>query len=180
MKILIKYLLRLSVIPFLIGLGGFIIFVSIEILYQLSDLIVKHRVGIEKLFLLLYYYLPYFIAMGVPVGVLLSIFWTFSKLSEDRELMAIQVHGVSQKNLIVPFLLLSIFLSVGVFFLNDQVVPIYQSKAEEAMSRYVLRKPEVFVVENVISKIGEDQYFYVEKYDEKTNTLWNVVIFKYG
>jgi len=168
------------VIPFLIGLGGFIIFVSIEILYQLSDLIVKHRVGIEKLFLLLYYYLPYFIAMGVPVGVLLSIFWTFSKLSEDRELMAIQVHGVSQKNLIVPFLLLSIFLSVGVFFLNDQVVPIYQSKAEEAMSRYVLRKPEVFVVENVISKIGEDQYFYVEKYDEKTNTLWNVVIFKYG
>lgn len=104
MKILTKYLLKLSAVPFLIGLGGFIIFVSIEILYQLSDLIVRHRVGIGKLFLLLYYYLPYFVAMGVPVGVLLSIFWTFSKLSEDRELMAIQVHGISQKNLIVPFL----------------------------------------------------------------------------
>lgn len=97
LKILTKYLLKLSAVPFLIGLGGFIIFVSIEILYQLSDLIVRHRVGIGKLFLLLYYYLPYFVAMGVPVGVLLSIFWTFSKLSEDRELMAIQVHGISQK-----------------------------------------------------------------------------------
>jgi len=180
LKILTKYLLKLSAVPFLIGLGGFIIFVSIEILYQLSDLIVRHRVGIGKLFLLLYYYLPYFVAMGVPVGVLLSIFWTFSKLSEDRELMAIQVHGISQKNLIVPFLFLSVLLSVIVFFLNDQVVPVYQSRAEEAMSKYVLKKPEVFVVENVISKIGEDQYFYVEKYDEKANILWNVVIFKYG
>ncbi|PLV60119.1 LptF/LptG family permease [Thermotoga sp. KOL6] len=180
MKVLIKYLMKLSVIPFLVGLAGFIIFVSIEILYQLSDLIVRHRVGIEKLFLLLYYYLPYFVAMGVPVGVLLAVFWVFSKLSEDRELMAIQVHGISQKNLIVPFILLGSLLSIIVFFLNDRIVPAYQSKAEEAMSKYVLRKPEVFVVENVISKIGEDQYFYVEKYDEKTNTLWNVVIFKYG
>lgn len=97
MKVLIKYLLKLSVVPFLIGLGGFIVFVSLEILYQLSDLIVRHRVGIEKLFLMLYYYLPYFVAMGVPVGVLLAIFWTFSRLSEERELMAIQVHGISQK-----------------------------------------------------------------------------------
>jgi len=180
LKVLIKYLLKLSVVPFLIGLGGFIVFVSLEILYQLSDLIVRHRVGIEKLFLMLYYYLPYFVAMGVPVGVLLAIFWTFSRLSEERELMAIQVHGISQKNLIVPFLILGALLSIAVFFLSDQIVPEYQSKAEEAMSKYVLKKPEVFVVENVISKIGDDQYFYVEKYDERTSTMWNVVIFRYG
>lgn len=141
LKVLIKYLLKLSVVPFLIGLGGFIVFVSLEILYQLSDLIVRHRVGIEKLFLMLYYYLPYFVAMGVPVGVLLAIFWTFSRLSEERELMAIQVHGISQKNLIVPFLILGALLSIAVFFLSDQIVPEYQSKAEEAMSKYVLKNP---------------------------------------
>lgn len=180
MRVLIEYVLRLSALPFLVGIAGFVIFVSVEVLYQLSDLIVRHRVGIERLFLLLYYYTPYFVTMGIPVGVLLAIFWTISKLHEGRELMALQVHGVSQKSLIVPFLVLGAVLSVGAYLLSDSIVPRSNSKAEEVLAQFVLKKPQVFVVENVLTKLGENQYLYVEKYDEKREIFLNIVLFRYG
>ncbi len=126
MKILFGYILKLFVGPFLIGLGGFIVFVSVEILYQLSNIIVRHRVGISKLLLLIYYYLPYFTAMGIPVGVLLAIFWIVTELSTRRELMALQVHGIPLKNLVYPFMVISLVLSAFTFLLNDTVVPKYQ------------------------------------------------------
>jgi len=180
LKVLIKYISKLSVWPFLIGLGGFVIFVSVEILYQLSDIIVRHRVGIAKLLLLIYYYLPYFVSMGIPVGILLSIFWIVSQLSNDREMMAFQVHGISLKSLLLPFLIISLFLSGITYYLSDYLVPAYNTKVEDVLSKYVYRRPQTFIAENILTKLGENQYFYVKKYDEKNETLWDVVLFRYG
>lgn len=178
MTILIKYLFRLSLGPLLIGLGGFIVFVSVEILYQLSDLIVRHRVSFFVLLRILYYYLPYFTALGVPVGILLAVFWVLSKLSSDRELMAMQVHGISLKVLIVPFLLLGVILSCIAYLLNDRIVPEFNQKADQVLSKYVYRKPEVFISENVLTKVDDNQYFYVKKYDRQNGVLENVVLFR--
>lgn len=178
LAILIKYLFKLSLGPLLIGLGGFIVFVSVEILYQLSDLIVRHRVSFFVLLRILYYYLPYFTALGVPVGILLAVFWVLSKLSNDRELMAMQVHGISLKVLIVPFLLLGTILSCLAYLLNDRVVPVFNQKASEILSKYVYRKPEVFISENVLTKVDDNQYFYVKKYDRQNGVLENVVLFR--
>ncbi|WP_041082655.1 YjgP/YjgQ family permease [Thermotoga profunda] len=178
MGILTKYISKLSMSPILIGLAGFVIFVSVEVLYQLSDLIVRHRVSVIVLLRVLYYYLPYFIALGIPVGVLLAIFWVLSQLSTDHELMALQVHGISLKVLIVPFLAISIVLSFLTFWLSDRVVPDYNQRANEALSKYVYKRPEVFISENILTKIDESQYFYVKKYDRQNGILENVVLFR--
>jgi len=155
LKILIKYIAKLSLNPILVGLAGFVIFAAVEILYQLSDLIVRHRVSILILFKVLYYYLPYFVSMGIPVGVLLAIFWILTQLANDHELMALQVHGVSPRVLIVPFLIIAAGLSGVTYLLSDRVVPIYNQKASQALSKYVYRQPEVFISENVVAKIDE-------------------------
>jgi len=95
--------------PFILGLGGFILFVSIELLYQLSEVIVSYKVPIWRLFELLYYNIPMFTVMGIPVGVLLAIFWILSQMGSNSELMALQVHGISFKKIVIPFLILGAF-----------------------------------------------------------------------
>lgn len=100
MKILNKYLIKQSLLPFAIGLGGFIVFVSVELLYQLSDIIVSYRIPFTKLLIVLYYNLPYFAVLGIPVGLLFAIFWVLSQLGSEREIMAFQVHGFSSKKLV--------------------------------------------------------------------------------
>ena len=111
MGTLIKYIGYQTLGSFFIGLGGFIVFVSLELLYYLSDMIIRYKVGIDKLFLLIYYNLPEFIVMGVPVGVLLGIFWVLSRMRSDNELIALQTHGISLKKLVIPFLILGVVFS---------------------------------------------------------------------
>lgn len=180
MKLLIKYITKKSFGPFLIGLGGFIVFVSVEVLYQLSYIIVKNRVGFDKLLLLIYYYLPYFTAMGIPVGVLLSIFWTMSELSEKNELMAFQVHGISLKKLIIPFLLLAVILSGVAYILNDYLVPKYQVKIDEVMAKYIYKKAhaESYLVEDSIVKY-DNKFIYVGEYNKRKKEMTDVLIIEY-
>ncbi|AEH50645.1 permease YjgP/YjgQ family protein [Pseudothermotoga thermarum DSM 5069] len=178
MKLLIKYLSKLSLGPILIGLAGFVIFVSVEILYQLSDLIVRNRVSFFVLMRILYYYFPYFVSMGIPVGILLAIFWVLSQLSSTHEIIALQVHGISLKVLIVPFLIIAAILSFATYLLVDSIVPSYNYKADQVISRYVYRKPELFISENVITKVDENQYLYVKRYDRQNGILENIVLFR--
>lgn len=178
MKVLTKYILKLSLGPFLMGLFGFVVFASVELLYQLSDIIVRHRVGILKLFELIYFNLPYFISMGIPVGVLFSIFWVLSQLYNSKEITALLVHGIPSKKLVFPFFLLAIIFGLFAFYLNDQIVPKFNQKAVETISKYVYKKPELNIRENILTKIDEKQYFFVKKYDQEKGILYDVVLFQ--
>ena len=181
MKILFKYISKLFFGPFFIGLAGFVVFVSVELLYQLSNIIVRNRVGIEKLFVLIYYNLPSFTADGIPVGVLLAIFWTISTLSQRKELMAFQVHGISLKNLFFPFLVLAALLSVFVYLLNDFVVPSYYVKSEKYMSEQIFKRPkaEDYIVSESVVKY-QDKFIYVGEYDKNREVMENVMIIDYS
>lgn len=184
MYTLYKYVIKETIFPFLIGLGGFVVFVSVELLYQLSDVIVRYRVGFDKLLLLLYYQLPYFLVMGIPVGALFSIFWVISRFSADNEIVAIQVHGINLKRLVVPFLIVSLILSGLAYILNDYLVPTANRKFFEAQYKYIYRRnPEDFselVRTNTFFKVDEDRYFYIERFDKSSNEFENVLMYELG
>jgi len=50
MKRLIKYISKEFFGPFLMGIFGFVIFVSVELLYQLSDKIVRNKSDLISFF----------------------------------------------------------------------------------------------------------------------------------
>ena len=177
MKTLCKYVSKEFILPFFIGLIGFIIFVSVELLYQLSDVIVQNHVSFWSLLVLVYYNLPEFVVMGIPVGVLLAIFWEISNFSSRRELMAFQVHGINLKKIVVPFLLMGLILSVGTYLIQDFVVPNYNSKASDYLQKVVWHSGTPQVKTNTFFKAG-NSYFYVEKFDPKTEKFNNVLIYE--
>lgn len=177
MKTLYKYVSKEFILPFFVGLVGFIVFVSVEVLYQLSDVIVQNHVGFWSLLVLMYYNLPQFIAMGVPVGVLLAIFWMISNFSSRRELMALQVHGVNLKKIVLPFLIIALFLSVVTYLIEDFVVPTYNSKATEYLQEAVFNSKAPQVKTNTFFK-ANDSYFYVKKIDPSTESFDDVLMYK--
>lgn len=178
MKTLIKYIGAQALGSIFIGLVGFIIFVSLELLYYLSDMIIRYKVGMDKLFLLIYYNLPEFIVLGIPVGILLAIFWVLSRMRSDNELIALQTHGISLKRLVIPFLLIGVLFSGFAYLLNDYLVPTASTKASEAMARFVYRQPEVTLRENVFMQDGQGRMIYVRRIDQKTKELKNVSIYE--
>ena len=177
MKTLNRYIMKSAMFPFVLGLGGFIVFVSIELLYQLSEVIVSYKVPIWRLFELLYYNVPMFTVMGVPVGVLLALFWILSQMGSNSELMALQVHGVSFKKIVIPFLILGLIFSVFSYLLSDFVVPDFNHRASVTLTRYVFKQPESTVKANQFLDVGDNRYFYVKRFDTEKATFEDVLLY---
>jgi len=178
MKRLIKYITKEFSAPFFMGLFGFIVFVSVQLLYELSEIIVKNHVGFDKLLLLLWYNLPYFISMGIPVGVLFSIFWVVSRFTNDNELIAMQTLGVPTRKIVIPFLLISIFLSLFTFYLYDNLVPNSNYKAKQAMAKYIYEKPEATIEDNEFVDLGDDRYLFVKELARNTGILYELLLYE--
>ncbi|MEA1884515.1 MAG: LptF/LptG family permease [Thermotogota bacterium] len=132
MSILKRYIFKSSILPFILGFGGFLLYANVFILIEVSSEIIRNDLSFWKMFPFILYQIPRYIPQAIPVGVLLSIFWLLSKLESNNEIIALQVHGVKLKKIITPFLILGILLSLFTFFLKEFVVPqIYRNRQAE-------------------------------------------------
>lgn len=132
MSILKRYIFKSSILPFILGFGGFLLYANVFILIEVSSEIIRNDLSFWKMFPFILYQIPRYIPQAIPVGVLLSIFWLLSKLESNNEIIALQVHGVKLKKIITPFLILGILLSIFTFFLKEFVVPqIYRNRQAE-------------------------------------------------
>ena len=79
MKTLTLYILKSTILPFLLGFGGFLLYANVFILIDISSQVVMNNLSFWRIFPFLFYQLPRYIPQAIPVGVLMSIFWLFSK-----------------------------------------------------------------------------------------------------
>ncbi len=159
-----RYILKKCFFPFFFGLGGFIIFVSLTLLYNLSEDIIRYEIPAWRLLQLLFFYLPEFVTEAIPVGVFLSIFWVLSDLGTSNELVALQVHGISLKRLVFPFVLFGLLWGGVTFGLGNWVVPFFHLQKATALEKIMDdKKFSGKMIANEPSFIGENRYLYVQR-----------------
>lgn len=108
MKILDRYILKELLPPFLVSLGALVGIIIIQQLLRLMELFVGRGmsgVTLIKVFLVL---LPTFLVICVPMAALTATLTTFTRLSTDREILAVQATGVGIRRLLVPVLIFSL------------------------------------------------------------------------
>src|SRR6056297_2791742 len=179
LKTLNRYVWRNGISPFFLGFFGFIIFVSVNLLYFLSLNIIDYGIPPWRLFQLLYFFLPELGAEAIPVGVLLSIFWILSQMSTKNELMALQVHGISFKSVVIPFLFFGFTLSICSFLLYDSLIPLFHSKKEQELSTFMSENIGYSSITNKFLRINNNKFFYVKQPINQT-TLDDVLVYKIG
>jgi len=177
LKTLNRYVWRNGISPFFLGFFGFIIFVSVNLLYFLSLNIIDYGIPPWRLFQLLYFFLPELGAEAIPVGVLLSIFWILSQMSIRNELMALQVHGISFKAVVIPFLVFGLMLSLFTFLLNDFVIPFFNDQKEKELSNFMSETIGYSTISNKFLPITGNKYFYV-KQPINNDTLDDVIVYE--
>ena len=130
MKIIKRYLVKSFWLPFLVALGFIVFLLSLGSLFQLVELLVRNVLSGSLLlrywFFLLLALLPY----GFSLAALLGTSLTFSRFSQDHEFLAIKSLGIPFSQVLMPFLLLGLFLSIVNFFLVSFVQPfgLYQNR----------------------------------------------------
>src|SRR4051812_49936175 len=62
---------------------------------------------------------PFTIAMTLPMAVLVSVLYAFSRLASENEITAFRASGVSMSRLLGPVLRAASLLAVGMVLFND-------------------------------------------------------------
>lgn len=119
-----KYFLKELVPPFLIGVCIFVFILMTTQLVKINELIIVHGVNIREATLIVFYLLLTFLSVSIPLAILFSTILVLGRMSSDREIIAMRACGISQIQMLPPFLIAGTILAVFVLFLTFFMEPL--------------------------------------------------------
>jgi lipopolysaccharide export system permease protein len=147
-------------LPVFLGTIFFFVFV-----FQLMDVfsnIVRYLtkdVSLADIGLIALFYIPKCIVYSLPIGLLFSITFTMGNFYMNNELIMIYGSGISLYRLVVPFLVVSVLLSIFMFFFEEKVA-IQTFKIKNKLYKKALDLPEPYSDHNVAVKSADNRIIY--------------------
>ncbi len=117
-----EYLLKKLVPFFIISLIFIALILNLVDLFMNISRYLEAKSPAKSVFMVMVYFIPKTIWYGAPVAFLFSVTYVLSNLYSNNEMEAIFASGVSLFKFSLPMLIFSIFLSIGMFFLEDKLV----------------------------------------------------------
>lgn len=145
---------------------------------HLQDLVGK-GVGIGVLSELFFYAALSMVPMALPLAVLLASLMTFGNLGESFELTALKAGGVSLFRVMQPLIVLMVFVAIGAFFFQNNVLPVAQTKMWTLLKSVRQKTPELDIVEGEFNYQLPNINIYVESKNRDSGMLYGVMIYDF-
>ena len=143
----------------LIFLSLMLVFYIVRIV-ELIDSVIENNVSFFYVFKYVYYNTPEMISFVLPVAILTSVLLTFSLMSKNNEITAVQVSGISLYRIAVPAVILGIFLSLGYFVIQEKITPESNKKAMQTLDIIYKRKTNSTIEFDKFWISGKNNFLY--------------------
>lgn len=151
LSVMDRYLLTELMLPFLFGIGLFTsLGLSIGTLFELIRKVTESGLLLSIALKILLLKMPEFIVLAFPMSLLLATLMTYSRLSSDSELIALQSIGVKVYRLIIPAILLSLIITGITFVVNDVITPAANHEATLTLQKGLNRIRPTFRERNIV------------------------------
>jgi lipopolysaccharide export system permease protein len=181
LKILSRYVLKEHVGPLVFALTALTSLLLLNyIAKRFGDLVGKGLpwTTIAEFFVLS---VPFTIAMTLPMAVLVSVLYAFSRLAAENEITAFKASGVGMATLLHPVLWGGFALTVAMILFNDQVLPRSNHRLQVLTGDIARKKPTFALREQVINEVVPGRLFLRANHvDQATNRLREVTIYDLG
>ncbi|MGQ0649244.1 MAG: LptF/LptG family permease [Gemmatimonadaceae bacterium] len=178
MKIIHKYVLREHAGPLLFAVSALTSLMLLNyIAKQLGNLVGK---GLAWQVILEFFVLslPFTVAMTLPMAVLVSVLYAFSRLASENEITAMKANGVSMRRILLPVLGWSLVFSFGMIVFNDRLLPLTNHRLRTLQGDIARKKPSFALREQIINEVSPGQFFLRTTHlDPATNKLRDVTIY---
>ncbi len=143
---------------------------------HMQDLVGK-GVGMAIMAELFFYAALSMVPMALPLAVLLASLMTFGNIGESMELTALKAGGISLFRVMRPLIVLMVFVSIGAFFFQNNVLPIAQTKMWTLLKSVRQKTPELEIAEGEFNYQLPNINIYVESKNRETGMLYSVMIY---
>jgi len=151
-KTLFLYLIREILLYFLVCfLFFFFIFFVNHILLMAED-ILSRKAPVLEVILLIFFALPAIIATSSPFAALVGSLMCLGRLVSDREILSMNVLGVSSGWIIVPVLCVGLLISIGSFLTNDILLPAGTIQFNQVYRRILTSTPALELASDSVTR----------------------------
>lgn len=151
LSVMDRYITLELLLPFFFGIGLFTsLGLSIGTLFELIRKVTESGLLLSIAVQILLLKMPEFIVLAFPMSILLASLMTYSRLSSDSELIALQSIGVNLYRLIIPALLMSLLVTGVTFFFNDVITPAANKQATLTLEKALNRVRPTFKERNIV------------------------------
>jgi LPS export ABC transporter permease LptF/LPS export ABC transporter permease LptG len=166
-KILDRYVLRRMFLVFSLVFSSLLLVFYIVNILELIDNVIENKVPFYFLLEYNFYATPEIVTIILPASILTAVLLTFSLMSKNNEVTAVQVSGVSLLRLALPAVFLGLLLSLGVFFIQENVLPEANRRATQTLDVIHKRQSvaEMEFARNWV--LGRDNQIYFYDFYEK-------------
>jgi lipopolysaccharide export system permease protein len=172
-----RYVLREMIGPFTLALAGLILFILLNIILSLSDLMVDRGITLATLFRLILLKVPALLVVAVPMSALFAVFLGLGRMTHDQEIIALESLGISLKRILLPLILVASLVGIADFAVYNYLVPASESAYQDALRGVIFSQGAPRITANAFFRGPNDQFFYIRRYDETTGTLSDVHIY---
>jgi len=159
---------------------GIVVFVFIILMFQflkLTELILAHNVGVDKVLQLLLDLSIGFLPIILPMSLLFAVLLTYSRFSTDSEIVALKALGYSPLYLALP----SIAFSVVVSFVSAQTLfnlgPIARMNFDQLLTAIGNQQVMSSIEEGTFSESFFDLVLYTNQIDKQQNLMRDLFIY---
>lgn len=151
--------------------------VLMQFLWRFVDDLVGKGLSIGVISELFFYAALTMVPTALPLAVLLASLMVFGNLGEKFELTAMKASGISLFKIMRPLIVLMMFIAVGAFFFQNNVLPVAQTKMWTLMFSVRQKSPEVEIPERSFYDAIPNMNLYVEKKNTETGMLYDMIIY---
>ena len=159
-KLYSSYIASNFIIPFLVSTIFFVSFLMTFELFRIMSLVSSDEISFFFMLSLVGNVMTTLIPMAIPISIFFSTIFSLSRMSGDSEYVALRAAGLQKFNILTPFLVISIFVSISVYLLNQEIVP--------NAHRSVRQKIKIISSTSLIQGLKSGQFF---------TSLENITIF---
>ncbi len=123
-------------------------------------------------------FIPFIVALTLPMAVLVAVLYGFSQMGADSELTAMRANGVSVWQMLRPVLAAGLIMTAANFVFIDQVLPRGNLRLLNLQSDIAQKKPTFILKEQVINNLPQSQYFLrASRIEPGTGRMREIVIY---
>lgn len=173
-----KYVIKEHVAPFFFALIVINSMFILNILFRDLSKFLSKGISLNIIIEFLFLNLAWMIALSIPMAVLTATIMAFGRLSAENEITAIKASGISFYQILPVVLLIASFLTVGLIWFNNHILPDFNHNARLLALDIARKKPMINLNPGVIYSEIPGYNILVQKITEKDSVshLKNVII----
>lgn len=151
--------------------------VIMQFLWKYVDELVGKGLSIDVVAELFFYAALSMVPLALPLSILLAALMTFGDLGEHVELTALKSSGISLTTIMKPLAILMVFVAIGAFFFQNNVLPKSQVKMWTLLFSMRQTSPTLDIPEGAVYSQIPGYNIFVKHKDKERDMLYGLLIY---